>query len=118
MRWNEEIMDSLHRSGRTCASIGVLVSLVVATGCTANNPLTPSVASPHLLTPANLAQIANNTQPVTLVVQNAIVTKTGGANYTIEVATHPPFTKKLQTKAGVPEAGGGQTGLTLAMLPA
>jgi hypothetical protein len=96
---------------------GLLVSL--AAGCSSNTPSSPtSVAAPHLLTPPNLAQIANNTQPVTLVVQNAVVTKPGATTYTFEVATDPSFTNKLQTKSGVAEGGGGQTGLTLAMLPA
>jgi hypothetical protein len=100
--------------------VGFLVSLAAAAGCSSNTPSSPtaSVAAPHLLTPPNLAQIANNTQPVTLVVQNAIVTQPGGTTYAFEVATDAAFTNKVQTKAGVAEGGGGQTGLTLAMLPA
>src|SRR5579862_4552437 len=94
--------------------VGLLVSLVAVAGCSSNTPSSPtaSVAAPHLLTPPNLAQIANNTQPVTLVVQNAIVTQPGGTTYAFEVATDAAFTNKVQTKGGVAESGGGQTGLT------
>jgi hypothetical protein len=68
------------------------------------------------MTPTNLAQIANNVQPVTLVVQNAIATQSGGT-YAFEIATDAGFTNKVQTKSGVAEGGGGQTSLTLAALP-
>jgi hypothetical protein len=69
------------------------------------------------MTPTNLAQIANNVQPVTVVVQNAIATQSGGGTYAFEVATDGGFTNKVQTKSGVAEGGGGQTSLTLAALP-
>jgi hypothetical protein len=101
----------------------VLVSLLLATGCTSSNPSSPgslsaSVTVPSLLTPANLAQIANNAQPVTLVVRNAVVTQSVGTTYGFEVATDAAFTNKVQTKSGVAEGSGGQTSLTLATLPA
>jgi hypothetical protein len=102
---------------------GLLVSLLlVATGCTSNTPssptsLTSSVAAPRPLTPANLAQIASSSQPVTLVVQNAVVTQPGGTTYTFEVATDAAFTNKVQTKTGVAENSSGQTSFTLATLP-
>ena len=99
------------------------MSLVVATGCTSNNPSAPtsstaSVAAPRPMTPTNLAQIAYAAQPVTLVVQNAIVTQPGGTTYTFEVATDAGFTNKVQTKSGIAEGGGGQTTVTLGALQA
>jgi hypothetical protein len=112
-----------HMSCRTYPIIGVLMSLLAATGCASNNPAAPgsataTVTTPRPVTPANLAQIANNTQPVTLVVQNAVVTQTGGTTYAFEVGTDAAFTNKVQTKSGVPEGSGGQTSLTLGTLPA
>jgi len=74
------------------------------------------VAAPRPLTPTNLAQIAYNAQPVTLVAQNAIVTQQGGTTYTFEVATDAAFANKVQTRSGVAEGGGNQTSLTLATL--
>jgi hypothetical protein len=103
--------------------IGVLVSLaVMATGCGSSSPTTPtaagtaSIVAPRPLTPSNSAQIANSTQPVVLVVQNAVVTQPGGTTYTFEVATDAAFANKVQTKSGVAEGSGGQAALTLTAL--
>jgi hypothetical protein len=103
--------------------VGLLVSLLLATGCSSKSPSAPtgstaSVASPRPMTPTNLAQIANSAQPVTLVAQNAIVTQSGGTTYAFEVATDPAFANKVQTRSGVAEGGGTQTSITLAALPA
>jgi hypothetical protein len=51
-------------------------------------------------------------QPVTLVVQNAAITSTGGNVYLFEVATDPAFATKVQTKDNVAE-GTGQTSVKL-----
>ncbi len=84
-----------------------------------DSSLTASVTTPRPLTPVNAASIANLAQPVTLVVQNAIVTKSGGTTYTFEVATDAALGAKLQTKDAVAEGSGGQTRVTLdALAPA
>ena len=94
-----------------------------ATGATAAaapsvaGPLTASVTVPRPATPANNAQIANAAQPVTLVVQNAVVTS-GAAIYTFEVATDSGFATKVQTKDGIAEGASGQTSVKLDTLPA
>jgi hypothetical protein len=69
------------------------------------------------LTPANGAQIANQAQPVTLVVQNAVASK-AGTTYTFEVATDIAFTNKVQTKDGIAEGSNGQTSVRLDPLAA
>ena len=74
---------------------------------------TASVAAPRPLLPVTSALIPNTSQPVTLVVQNAVVTKAGGATYTLEVATDLAFTTKVQTKDAVAEGSGGQTSVKL-----
>jgi hypothetical protein len=101
--------------------IGFLVPLLLATGCSSHSPSAPtsstaSVTAPRPVTPTDLAQIAYNAQPVTLVAQNAIVTQPGGTTYTFEVATDAAFANKVQTRSGVAEGGGNQTSLTLATL--
>jgi hypothetical protein len=85
----------------------------------ADSSLTGSVTTPRPLTPAAGTTIPNLAQPVTLTVQNAIVTKTGSTIYTFEVATDTAFTAKVQTKDGVAEGSGGQTSVKLdALAPA
>lgn len=102
-----------------------LIVLCVAESCGGNSPASPSapsvsasVASARLLTPASGALVAYPAQPVTLVVQNAVVTKPGGTTYTFEVATDSGFANKVQTKDGVAEGSGGQTSVKLDTLPA
>jgi hypothetical protein len=117
-------------------SIGVILGAAGALlggGCSQNSPasptsaatpdagsaLTASVTTPRPLTPGNGASIPNLSQPVTLAVQNAIVTKSTGTTYTFEVATDAAFTAKVQTRDGVAEGGGGQTSVKLdALAPA
>ena len=99
-----------------------LVVVVLSAACTKNNVMQPSgtasVATPRPLQPVNGAAIRNIDQPVTLAVQNAVVTKTGGTTYTFEVATDSAFSSKVQTKEGVVEAQAGQTSVKLDVLAA
>jgi len=74
---------------------------------------TGSVTAPRPIVPANNALINNQSQPVTLIVLNAVVTKPGDTTYTFEVATDVAFGSKVQTKDGVAEASGGQTSVRL-----
>ena len=74
---------------------------------------TGSITAPRPILPANNALINNQSQPVTLVVLNALATKPGGTTYTFEVATDVAFASKVQTKDGVAEASGGQTSVRL-----
>lgn len=90
-----------------------------ATAPAVDTTLTASVATPRPLTPVNGAAIANLAQPITLAVQNAIVTKRGGTTYTFEVATDAAFAARVQTKDAVAEGGGGLTSIKLdALAPA
>ena len=74
---------------------------------------TASVTVPQPQQPLDGSRIAFAGQPVTLTVQNAVVTSPSGTTYTFEVATDASFSNKVQTKDGVPEGSGGQTSVRL-----
>jgi hypothetical protein len=103
---------------RVCAGCLSVIALVVSAGCSKSPaaPSTPTVA-PQQLTPSNGAQIANQSQPITLVVLNASGSK-AGTTYTFEVASDVAFTSKVQTKDAIPEGSTGQTSVLLDPLPA
>jgi hypothetical protein len=82
-------------------------------GAATSSGQSASIAAPRPLTPTNNAQVKYFDQPVTLVIQNAVVTRSVPASYTFEVATDSGFTNKVQTKDGVSEGGGGQTSVRL-----
>src|ERR1700730_12327554 len=98
----------------------VLPAIVVGSVACSTNPAQPSstVTAPGGVLPANGAQILNSDQPLTLAVQNAVVSKTTGTTYTFEVGTNSAFATKVQTKDGVKEGTGGQTSVKLDALPA
>ena len=77
----------------------------------------PSVAAPLAISPAAAASVPNLSQPVTLIVRNAVATGTGNV-YTFEVSTDAALGSKIFTKSGVAEDPGGQTGVVVAQLPA
>ena len=101
---------------RACSGILCLAVLLAAAAC-GSTPAAPTpapAAAPQLVTPANGSQVANQTQPVKLTVNNAPAgTATGARTYTFEVASDVAFTNKVQTKDGVAEGSGGQTSVTL-----
>jgi hypothetical protein len=105
---------------RVCRGILSLAALlsVAACGSTPAAPTPAPASAPQLVTPANGSQVANQTQPVKLVVNNAPASTAAGARtYTFEVASDVAFTNKVQTKDGVAE-GSGQTSVTLDPLTA
>jgi len=96
------------------SSAGAAESLPAESGSARVGALaTGSVTAPRPIVPANNALINNQSQPVTLIVLNAVVTKPGDTTYTFEVATDVAFGSKVQTKDGVAEASGGQTSVRL-----
>jgi hypothetical protein len=98
----------------------VLPAIVVGSAACSTNPAQPSttVTAPGGVLPANGAQILNSDQPLTLAVQNSVVSKTTGTTYTFEVGTNSAFATKVQTKDGVKEGTGGQTSVKLDALAA
>ncbi len=102
------------------ATLCVLIATSVVS-C-AESPTTPAgsttVTTAVGQAPANGAQVANLSQPVTLTVQNALVTNTGApVTYTFEVATDAGFASKVVTK-DVAQGTNGQTSTVLDVLPA
>jgi len=99
-------------------SVYVLIAFVAGCSGSPTQPagaITVSTAGP--VAPANGAQIANQSQPVTLVASNAVVTKSSAqVTYTFEVATDDAFVNKVLTK-DVPQAA-QQTTLKLDALSA
>jgi hypothetical protein len=103
---------------RFCSGSFTLVALLAAISCAKSTSApTVSTSAPLLLTPANGAQIANQSQPVTLTVQNASGAP-AGTTYTFEVASDVGFTTKVQTKDGVAQGATGQTSVQLDALAA
>jgi hypothetical protein len=99
----------------------VILTVLGATAC-GSNPAQPSASSsftvPVSLLPADRARLRNLDQPITLSVQNAVITQAGTTTYTFEVATDTAFSAKVQTKDNVAEGTGGQTSVKLDTLPA
>ena len=96
-------------------AIAVGAGAALAITC-AQSPAAPTgsatVTTPALVAPANGAQIANLKQPVTLTINNALVTDSAATVlYTFEVATDAAFASKVQTPTASP--GNGQTSVVL-----
>jgi len=108
----------LYMRVRACYGILSLTAVLATVGCTSSPaaPATVTIVAPLLVTPANGAQISNQAQPITLVVQNAVASKPG-TTYTFEVASDAAFTDKVQTRDGVAEGTTGQTSVRLDALP-
>ena len=75
------------------------------------------MTAPVTQAPGANASIRFVDQPITLQVQNAVVTATAGTVYTFEVATDAAFATKVMTKDGVAEGTGGVTSVRLDTLP-
>ena len=93
-----------------------LASVALGAAACATSPATPTgsvtVTTPAQLAPANGANIANTSQPITLTVSNAFVTDSAASVlYTFEVSTDAGFSSKVQTKTASP--GNGQTSVVL-----
>jgi hypothetical protein len=78
---------------------------------------TGSIFAPRPVSPANNLIIRFQDQPVTLIAQNAVVTKPGDTTYTFEVAADAGFASKVQVKDSIAE-GSGATSVRLDALAA
>jgi hypothetical protein len=96
-----------------------VAALFAACACSAKStaPTPAPTAAPQLLVPTNGSQVAHQSQPVTLTVQNA-AGAAAGTTYTFEVASDVAFTTRVQTREGIAEGSGGQTSVKLDPLPA
>jgi hypothetical protein len=101
-----------------------LIAVVVTTACAAeksSNPLTPTVAgpipgvditAPKVLTPA-ATKIPVESQPVTLLAENASSSGVRPLTYSFEVATDTGFANKVFVRDDVAPGDGGRTSLRL-----
>jgi hypothetical protein len=85
-------------------------------GTISASSLTASLTSPRPLQPASGAMIKNLSQPVTLVVANAVITQSTTVTYAFEVATDGAFANKVVTNTSVAQGANGQTSLQLGTL--
>jgi hypothetical protein len=92
------------------------LALVAVGACSSSSPTTPSVTAPLPLLPANNSQISSTSQPIALVVSNALSTGTSTLAYTFEVATDTAFANKVFSSSTVAQGANGQTTAQLGTL--
>jgi hypothetical protein len=104
---------------------GLCAAALSLTACQvskSSNPLSPTVAGPipgvNITTPKPVdptvgSQIAVNSQPVTLTVENASSSGPRPLNYLFEVATDASFNNKVFTRDSIPPGDSGRTALKL-----
>ncbi len=106
--------------GRTVSVVCIAALAGAAISCSDSNPSQPSgtgsVTAPILVQPPPGASIRNADQPVTLAVENAVVTQAATKTYAFEVATDSNFNTKVQTRSEIAEGGNGQTSVRLDQL--
>src|ERR1700737_2997064 len=111
---------------RVCGS---LMLMLMATACGTSTPLQPttgttggstigrvSVTVPQsVAAPADGEKISYFSQPLTLVIGNAVSTASAAPTYTFEVATASGFSTStiVYTKKGVAQGANGQTSVTI-----
>jgi hypothetical protein len=96
------------------------VILVSACSKTPTQPtkssVSASVTAPTPVVPTNGAQLPYVSQPVMLVVSNAVVTESTDVTYEFAVATDDAFSNKVFTNASVAQGSGGQTSVPVGNL--
>src|SRR3979409_455138 len=113
-RWSfpaEVVEIAMNR--RLLSALGVLASCVALTACEASKsstPLSPAVAgpipgveisAPKMLEPGPNAKIANDQQPVTLLIENASTTGVRPLRYVFEIAVDANFNSTVFSREGV-----------------
>jgi hypothetical protein len=103
----------------------MLFAAMTAAGCDkrkSENPLSPDVAgpipgvsisAPKLIEPAPGQRVATDTQPLKLVIENAVTSGQRPLTYLFEVATDAAFANKVFTQDNVPQGAGNRTSVTL-----
>jgi hypothetical protein len=101
------------QAARIITALAGSASLLVCTaGCSSPTKPSVSVASARPVSPQSGTQVAYNTQPVKLLVDNGVATGGISPSDAFEVATDPTFTTLVVSKS-VPQSASGQTSLML-----
>jgi hypothetical protein len=107
---------------RFSIALGAVFTLAACEAQKSANPLSPTVAgpipgvdisAPKPLEPNSGWQVKPDSQPITLLLENASSTGVRPLNYRFEVASDTGFAQKLFTKDGVTPGSGGRTSLKL-----
>ncbi len=131
-------MKAMTKTLHTVWTIGGALALLVAAGCQKNSPARPSdvanngttadvaaatdaktgvtLTTPRPATPAEGELVPYASQPMTLVVSNAVTTGRVALTYTFDVATDAGFGSMVFSKGGI-TAGGSQTSVSVDKLP-
>jgi hypothetical protein len=99
---------------RCLSPLAALCVLAMAAACSTESPAggSNSITAPTPVFPPMGAQLSYSTQPLTLVVQNAVTTGKQASTYTFEVASDAGFASIVAKKENVAE-GSGNTGVKL-----
>jgi hypothetical protein len=107
---------------RAAGALSMAVTLAACETSKSSTPLSPSVAgpipgvditAPKMLEPAPNVKIANDKQPITLLIENASSNGVRPLTYVFEVAVDAAFNTKVYTREGIAPGEGGRTGLRL-----
>ena len=110
---------------RHAYAVAALAVAPLVSACESNksaNPLSPSVAgpipgveitAPKPLEPAAEAEVLDDKQPITLLLENAGTNGQRPLNYLVEVASDTHFASKVFTKDGVAPGGNGRTAVRI-----
>src|SRR5262245_40177790 len=95
--------ERVDMKGRTVGVVYIAALAGAVISCSDSSPSQPSgtgsVTAPILVQPPPGASIRNADQPVTLAVENAVVTQASTKTYAFEVATDSNFNTKVQTRS-------------------
>jgi hypothetical protein len=98
------------------ATVLAVVGALLLAGCT-KSPTSPtgavSATWPVAVSPTEAAQVPFASQPVRLVVTNAVTAGSTAPTYTFQVASDTGFTNIVFTQSGVAQGSNGQTTLTI-----
>jgi hypothetical protein len=117
-RYRSYVLAAACLAAAACSSNSTPTQPTSAAATADGAAATSSVTVPRQVSPAAGASIRNVDQPVTLVVANAVLTRSATATYTFEVSSDAGFATKVYSKSGVTAGASGQSSVTIDKIPA